>query len=230
MQERRQMQLSQYPNDTMMTMQLVTQNEPGIFEYKGTRHHNWLEAVNDGLWFQGYWRVAWQFDGVRTSAIDTINGLVYQAASVPLGIGSKYHRPGGNSAEPYKAINLLEEIDLPGEWCIHFSTQKLYIWIPDNVTNIQLLDLKQPVIKVTDVSNTTFRDLQISYSLGQGITIENGDGNLIAGCDISKVIDDAVQIINGTNHTVQSNDLHHLGAGGIFLSGGKSCWFNSGKP
>ncbi len=215
-----QLPLSQYPNDTMMTMKKVTQNEPGIFEFRGTRHHNWLEAVNDGLWFQGYWRVAWQFDAVRTSSIDTTNGLVYQATSVPLGIGSKYHRPEGNGEEPYKAINLLEEIDLPGEWCIHFSTQKLYIWIPSGTTEIQLLDLEEPIIETKDVSYTTFRDLDISYSLGNGIVIENGEHNLIAGCDISKCIDDAVQIINGTDHGVQSNDMHHLGAGGVLLSGG----------
>jgi len=215
-----QLPLSQYPNDSMMMMKRVAQNEPGIFEYRGTRHHNWLEAIDDGLWFQGYWRVAWQFDAVRTSAIDTVENLVYQATSVPLGIGDKYTRPEGNGMEPYKAINLLEEIDLPGEWCIHFNSQTLYIWIPEGTTEIQLLDKKQAVIKTKDVSYTTFRDLNISYSLGQGIVIENGNDNLVAGCDISKCIDDAVQIINGSHHGVQSSDLHHLGAGGILLSGG----------
>ncbi len=215
-----ELQLSRYPNDSMMTMKKVTQNDPGIFEYRGTRHHNWLEAVNDGLWFQGYWRVAWQFDAIRTSSIDTTAGLVYQGGSVNLGIGDKYTRPEGNGMEPYLAINLLEEIDLPGEWCVHFNSQILYIWLPEQISEIQLMDAKQPVISAVDVSNTTFRDLEISYSLGQGITIQNGNNNLIAGCDISKCIEDAVQIIDGTNHTVQSNDLHHLGAGGILLSGG----------
>ena len=212
--------LSQYPNDSMMTMKRVTQNSPGIFEFRGTRHHNWLEAVNDGLWFQGYWRVAWQFDAIKTASIDPVAGLVYQAGSVNGGIGDKYTRPYGNGMEPYKAINLIEEIDLPGEWAVHFNSKKLYIWLPEGVDEIQLLDLKQPLIKTKDVSYTKFINLNISYSLGVGIVIENGTQNLIAGCDISKCIDDAIQIINGTNHSVQSNDLHHLGAGGILLSGG----------
>jgi len=71
-----------------------------------------------------------------------------------------------------------------------------------------------------DVSNVNFIDLKLNYGLGSAVQIIRGDNNLIAGCDISNFIQDAVSVLDGTNHEIISNDMHHLGAGGIFLSGG----------
>jgi|GEM_PF-2594335 len=216
-----QLPLSRYPNDSMMTMRTVLQNEPGIFEYRDDRHKAWLEAINDGgVWLQGYWRVAWQYDAVKTASIDTLAETVTQAASVPLGIGDKYTRPSGNGQEPYIAINLLEEIDLPGEWSINFNTNKLYIWVPDGVTELEILDQDDPIFRLNDVSYVDIIDLTFDYSLGSAIIIQDGYDNLVAGCDISHCIEDAIRVLDGSSHDIVSNDIHDLGAGGIFLSGG----------
>lgn len=212
--------LSRYPNDSMMTMETVLQNEPGIFKYRGDRHSRWLEAVNDGLWFQGFWRVAWQFDAVRTASIDTTNKIVTQAASVPLGIGDKYTRPQGNGMEPYFATNLIEEIDVPGEWAVNFNNDSLYIWLPIGTTEVRILDDDNPVFKLTNVSYVDIVDIAFDYGLGNAIYIEDGYDNRVAGCDISNFIEDAVYVDNGFSHDIISNDIHHLGAGGIYLSGG----------
>ena len=212
--------LSRYPNDSMMTMKEVFQNEPGIFEYRGNRHHRWLEAVNEGLWLQGFWRVEWQYDGIRTYAIDTIARTVTQAVAVAGGIGSKYHRPQGNGLEHYIATNLLDEIDLPGEWSVNFNTQMLYIWIPNGVSEITILDNESPVFRMNDVSNVNIENIKFDYGLGSAIEMNDGHDNLIAGCEMSNFIKYVVEINNGFNHEVISNDMHHLGSGGISLSGG----------
>ncbi len=216
-----QLPLSRYPNDSMMTMQSVIQNEdPGIFYYKGDRHSRWLDAVDEGLWFQGYWRVAWQYDAVRTESIDTTNKIVTQAASVPGGIGDKYTRPEGNGMEPYIAVNLLEEIDKEGEWSVNFNNDTLYIWLPATATEVSILDKNIPIFKLDDVEYVDIIDIAFDYGLGSAIQINGGKDNLVAGCEIKNFIDDAVQVFDGSNHTILSNDIHHLGAGGIYLSGG----------
>ncbi len=213
--------LSRYPNDSMMTMETVTQNEPGIFKYRGDRHSRWLDAVDDGLWFQGYWRVAWQYDAVRTASIDTTNKIVTQAASVPGGIGDKYTRPAGNGMEPYLALNLLEEIDREGEWAVNFNNDSLYIWIPNGITEIKILDNNNPLWQMNNVSHVDIIDIKFDYGLGTAIEINNGYDNLVAGCEITNFIEDAIRLVDGFNHTILSNDLHHLGAGGIYMSGGE---------
>ncbi len=216
-----QLPLSRYPNDSFMTMETVTQNEPGIFVYRGDRHKRWMDAVNDGLWFQGYWRVAWQYDAVRTASIDTTNRIVYQATSVPGGIGDKWTRPEGNGMEPYIATNLLEEIDREGEWSVNFNNDTLYIWVPAGATELKILDQDIPIFKLTDVSNVDIIDLDFSYGLGSAVEITNGFDNKVAGCDISNFVEDAVRVLDGSSHDIVSNDIHHLGAGGIYLSGGE---------
>ena len=216
-----QLPLSRYPNETTMTMESVIQNEgPGIFKYRDDRHERWLEAVNDGLWLQGYWRVAWQYDAVRTASIDTNTKIVTQATSVPGGIGSKYDRPQGSGMEPYIALNLLEEIDREGEWSVNFTTKTLYIWLPETATEVNILDQDIPIFKLEDVSYMDILDLEFDYGLGSAIQINGGYDNLVAGCEIKNFILDAVQVFDGNSHDIVSNDLHHLGAGGIYLSGG----------
>ncbi len=212
--------LSRYPNDSMMTMETVLQNEPGIFKYRGDRHKRWMHAVSDGLWFQGYWRVAWQFDAVRTASLDTVNRIATQVTSVPGGIGDKYTRPAGNGMEPYFATNLIEEIDYPGEWSVNFTNNKLYIWIPSGITEIKILDNKNPLVKMTNVSYVDFVGIKFDYGLGSAVEISDGFDNKIIGCDISNFIEDAIRILNGHDHDVISCDLHDLGAGGVYLSGG----------
>lgn len=214
------MQLSRYPNDSTMMMKSVLQNEPGIFEYRNNRTADWLDAVNDGLWLQGYWRVAWQYDAVKTASIDVTNKIITQAASVPLGIGSKYHRPEGSGEEPYIAINLLEEIDLEGEWSVNFNTDILYIWPPSGASELKILDQEEPIFELQSVDYVDIIDIKFDYSLGNAIKIVNGNDNKVAGCEITHCIQDAVVVENGTSHDIVSNDIHHLGAGGISLSGG----------
>ncbi len=216
-----QLPLSRYPNDSMMTMHTVLQNDsPGIFKYRGDRHSRWMEAVNDGLWFQGYWRVAWQYDAVRTASIDTLNRIVTQTTSVPGGIGDKYTRPAGNGMERYMAINLLEEIDREGEWAVNFNTNMLYIWLPATATEVSILDQNIPIFKLDDVDYVDIIDLEFDYGLGSAIQINGGYDNLVAGCEIKNFILDAVQVFDGSSHDIVSNDIHDLGAGGIYLSGG----------
>jgi len=215
------MQLSRYPNDSMMMMKRVLQNEPGIFEYRNNRTAAWLDAVNDGLWLQGYWRVAWQYDAVKTASIDVANKIITQSASVPLGIGSKYHRPEGNGEEPYIAINLLEEIDLPGEWSVNFNTDILYIWPPSGASELKILDKQEPIFELQNVDYVDIIDIQFDYTLGNAIKIVDGTDNKVAGCDITHCIEDAVVVEDGSSHDIVSNDIHHLGAGGISLSGGE---------
>lgn len=214
------MQLSRYPNDSTMMMKRVLQNEPGIFEYRNNRTADWLDAVNDGLWLQGYWRVAWQYDAVKTTSIDVANKTITQAASVPLGIGSKYQRPEGSGVEPYIAINLLEEIDLPGEWSVNFNTDILYIWVPSGTSELKILDKEEAIFELQSVDYVDIIDIKFDYSLGNAIKIVNGYDNKVAGCDITHCIQDAVVVQDGSSHDIVSNDIHHLGAGGISLSGG----------
>lgn len=240
------MPLSRYPNKGYMTIRRVLCNaggltnrdwnaslwtdQPlpghgGVFEYREEVYAKfalWKEQLDRGVWFKGYWRIPWQNEAIRVAAIDTDQHTVRLAEPVPGGIGNKYTRPEGNGKEPYWLLNLLEEIDRPGEWCVDFKDQKLYFYPPAPLASavVTLADSTEPVIRLAGASRVTLRGLTIEENLGDGIDVTGGEGNLIAGCTVRNVDQYAVVIREGRQHTVLSCDLYNLGAGGVSLSGG----------
>ncbi len=131
--------LSRWPNKGYTTMGPVLtigdKTTPGVFEFKEERPLRW--TANSDIWLKGQWRVGWEDPAIRVAAIDPAARTITFAAGIPNGIGSKYHRPTdgrriGSGEEPWCAINLPEEIDMPGEWAIEFSTGTLFVWPREN--------------------------------------------------------------------------------------------------
>jgi hypothetical protein len=197
----------------------------GVFEYReefAAAHARWAGALDRGVWLKGYWRVAWQNEAIRVAAIDVTHRTVTFAKPVAGGIGNKYTRPAGNGREAYWLLNLLEECDQPGEWCIDFVDQKLYLNPPSALGSAELFlaDTDAPVVRLDGAAYMTLRGLTIEAALGHGIEVKGGDHVLVAGCTVRNVDRYGVVLDGGKDHAVLSCDLYHLGAGGVWLGGG----------
>lgn len=241
------MPLSRYPNEGNMTIKKVIVNgggqevkndewrnyyangakdmrppRPGIFEYRDERTSTWVKSLDRGVWLKGYWRIPWQNEAVRIDKIDTIAKTITLAKSVAGGIGNKYTRPEGNGKEPYWVMNLLEEIDQPGEWAIDFKDKKLYFYPPKKITenSLRIADIAEPLIQLNNVSNLQIKNITVEENLQDGIKITGGENNLIAGCTIRNVTKNGITVDNGIGHTILSNDIYYTGAGGVWLRGG----------
>lgn len=209
----------------MSTAKLPPDSLGGVFAYRdefADAHARWAGALARGVWLKGYWRVAWQNEAVRVAGIDVKERTVTLAKPIPGGIGNKYTRPAGNGREAYWLLNLLEECDQPGEWCVDFVDQKLYFYPPTPLPGHEILlaDGDAPIIRVEGASHVTLRGLIVEAALGHGIEVKGGDHVLIAGCTVRNVDRYGVVLDGGHDHAVQSCDLYHLGAGGVWLGGG----------
>lgn len=105
----------------------------GIFEYRdefAERHRVWAKQLERGVWIKGYWRIPWQNEAIRILALDPDQQVITLSRPIPGGIGNKYTRPEGNGRESYWVMNLLEEVDQPGEWCLDFQDRKIYLYPP----------------------------------------------------------------------------------------------------
>ncbi|MFP5039880.1 right-handed parallel beta-helix repeat-containing protein [Parasediminibacterium sp. JCM 36343] len=215
--------MAQYPNNDVMRIKRVLTNGTGntspggTFVYRDDRAKYWGQAIKDGLWLRGSWRVDWQMDFVKTDSISLTDSIVYQTIGVQGGIGNKYARPAGNGKEPYVAVNLVEEIDAVGEWSINFATKMLYIYPPDTGTlNISSNSATQS-IKLTGVNYTNFEGFKLDGGSSDGVLLSKCNYVTLAGMEITHVAGYGVFITNGTNCTVRSNDIHDVGEGGVFL-------------
>jgi hypothetical protein len=221
------MKLSRYPNEGFMTMKKVLDNgggkNGGVFEFRDDRTLRWLKAVDEGLWLKGYWRVPWQNEALRIARIDPKARTIKHKMAVGGGIGSKYKRPHGSGKEPYWAMNVLEEIDTPGEWCLHFASKKLYFWPPKPIAqcSIALADMEDPLIRLKDVSHVQLRGLVLECGLGNAVEITGGEGVVVRACTIRNFARTGVIVEQGLKHGVQSCDIYEMGAGGIRIRGGE---------
>ena len=243
----KRMPLSRYPNDGFMTFKKTIINgggqetksgtwadyygdnppptlppRPGVFEYRDSHENRWANVLDQGVWLKGFWRIPWQNEAVRVAKMDTIAHTITLAVPVPGGIGNKYTRPEGNGKEPYWLMNLPEEIDMPGEWAVDFNNKKLYFYPPEAIKtgNVRIADMAEPLIQLVNASWISLVGLTIEENLQDGILIENGENNLVAGCTVRNMTKYAIKVDDGKNHVIQSNDMYDLGAGGVWLKGG----------
>jgi hypothetical protein len=227
----REMPLSRWPNEGFTTIQEVLdkgdwsngpQRRGGKFIAREDRLARW--QTDSGVWLEGYWVVPWEPTTLLVKSIEPSTRTITFAESVSRGIGSKYAKPGqlGTGKETWCAVNLIEEIDRPGEWCIRFDSKKLYFWPPSATGqgDTYLADFTEPMVRMDNASHIRFERILFEGGLGDGIRITGGDGNLIAGCTLRSLGGDAVRIIGGTSNGIRSCDLHDIGKIGVLLSGG----------
>jgi hypothetical protein len=218
--------LSRWPNEGYTTMGPVLamgdKTAPGAFQFKDDRPLRWLK--NPDIWLKGQWRVGWEDPAIRVEKIAAGNRTIAFAVGIPNGIGSKYHRPTdgspiGSGKEPWAAINLLEEIDSPGEWALDFSTGTLFVWPRKGTTEVVVSQLESPLIEVRGASWLNFENLTLEHSLGDGIVLEEVSHCLVAGCTVRNIAGRGI-VIHGMNSGILSCDVNNVGEGAIYISGG----------
>ncbi len=184
---------------------------PGGFHYVGDRPGRWQD-VSD-LWVHGYWSYDWANSYEQVASLDIAQRLVKTAS--PHGLY------GFRKNQRFYFLNALEELDQPGEWFLDRKAGLLYFWPPESgarETVLSLLD--QPLLKLQDVSQVTFRGLILEATRGNAVEIRGGANNRIAGCLIRNAGNTGVVIEGGSGHAVVSCDVSDTGDGGVSLTGG----------
>lgn len=219
--------MSRYPAapDSMMTMRQVvvkgsSNSVPGgSFKYRDDRAKYWLNAVSDGgVYLSGNWQAPWQMDVIKTQSISTTDSVITQAIGIGGGLGTVLPSRIASGAEPYYAMNLVEEIAAEGQWSFNAKTKMLYIWLPASGTITCAGNAKVPAISATNVNYTQFIGIAVSGGSGNGIELHNCNSVVIAGSHIAYCSGNGVTITDGANCVVQSNDIDSVGAGGVVVS------------
>ncbi len=185
---------------------------PGGFLYSGERPRRWRDTSD--LWVHGFWAWDWANSYERVTAVEADQHLI---KTVP-----PHGLYGFRAGQRFYYLNLLEELDQPGEWFLDRTTGLLYFWPPGPMDSVEtvLSLLDQPLIKMTDASHITIRGLVLEATRGSAVEINGGAGNRIVGCLLRNLGNLGVTINGGTNQGVVSCDVFDTGDGGVSLSGG----------
>ena len=189
--------------------------------YDHDRPDRWTEAT--APWVNGYWRYLWANKYLPVTAIDT-------AANV----FTITDRPGYRIATGrfWYGLNLLEEIDRPGEWYLERDPEapggtfgRLYLWPPEKLNTAEImLSLHggdgAALVRLDSVSRVRFEGLTFELTRGDGIVIEGSRDVVIDRCVLRNIGGQGIATGGCTRIGVLDSELSGIGSEGVRLSGG----------
>ncbi|MBN1507212.1 MAG: right-handed parallel beta-helix repeat-containing protein [Sedimentisphaerales bacterium] len=202
------MPLARWPNEGFV--RTTTAENDITFGYDDPRPQRWLQASD--VYAAGYWRYGWSNRIEKIASIDTATRKITLAKSPSYGIQAN---------KPYFVLNLLEEIDRPGEWYLDRQAHVLYFWPPSDVQGAEILisTLAQPVVSMKDASCVRLEGLILEMGADDAVEIAGGRSALVANCTIRNVRKDGITL-SGENNGVSHCAIHDIGETGVSLSGG----------
>jgi hypothetical protein len=216
------MQLARWPNqgfvkvvevrgETPMVTHGIKGTREGKFTYAQDRPAGWMDEPD--VWLHGYWFWDWSDAFMRVASIDADQQMITLAAP--------HHNYGYRKGQRYYALNVLAELDQPGEWYLDRELGMLYFLAPTPVDQGKaVLSGLSHAFVLQDCSWVTLRDFVLEATRSTAVTISGGTGNTVAGCTIRNTGSWAVRISGGQRNSVLGCDIYQVGEGGVALSGG----------
>jgi hypothetical protein len=182
------------------------------FLYAGDRPRRWQSR--EDLWVHGYWAWDWANSYERVAGLDLEKRLIRTAP--PHGLY------GFRQGQRFYFVNVLEELDQPGEWYLDRPKGLLYFWPPQAMSGaeVMLSLLAEPLIALNDVAHVSFRGLVLEGTRGTAVSIRGGEADTIAGCVLRMIGNNGVTVEGGRRHRVAGCDIENTGDGGVTLNGG----------
>lgn len=205
----------------------------GTFKYEDTTADRWVTAKD--FWIVGYL----SNDYVQSRS------LVKSVDPEKQAIELRYGTEGGISSScsrRWKAVNLIEELDVPGEWYMDRENDILYYFPEKSLHNaeFEMSVLENYMISMKGTSNVSFENINFTQSRSGAITAGSYPDNItIDNCTFTYLGKTAINVwgvisgivnkshenwrnrIDGaTNWHIQNCSFAYLIRGGINMTGG----------
>lgn len=118
--------------------------------------------------------------------------------------------------------NLIEEIDIPGEWYIDTEEMKLYYFPTENFnadSEFEIAVKTNPLITVNDAKNIDFSGFKIFGVNSDGVKISNGTNICLNDFDISHTKGCGI-VMGGNGLTINNCKIHNTYDTGIYVTNG----------
>ncbi len=250
------MTLARWPNDGFMKIVDLLGGKPrivrstrgdqiGKFTCDSDRLKRWVGEKD--LWVHGYWYWDWSDQRHKVKTIDPKKRMIE--------VLPPYHHYGYRKGQWFYAFNVLSEIDQPGEWYLDRETGDLYFYPPspiehgsavvsvatglvkmDGVSHVSLERIgfeaaRGTAIQMQNCSNCRVVACTIRNVGGSGIVVNQGESNMIYGCDISQMGDGGISLRGGdrktlkpARHVAENNHIHHYGLWNRMYQRGIGLW------
>ncbi len=214
-------QIAKYPNDGYTSVKSSVQEYSGGFsdsEYTQVVLYddagNWSGAKY--AYAEGYFAHDYDYRKVKVAGFDDTSKRLTTEGAHRIDLDVYPQNP-----RRLRIVNLLEELDSPGEWYYDRDMSKLY-WYPadfEDINEIRLTVSENPMLEISKSRNVEVRGMGFSQSTGVGIKAEDTDGFSVDGCSFDGILSDAVLVVSGKNCKIK-NCVFTNGARGIVINSG----------
>ncbi len=160
-------QIAQWPNGRSFASWTSNLNSYTI-TYSEPDPDKWADEKN--WWIQAFNQSDYAMTRVTPTKLDPIQKSIAIPSSTKL---------NNRFSKRWKAFNLLEELDMPGEFYVDHDTMKLYMYVPHTIANstVEFSVESYALVEIIGTSNVTF----------SGISFEQTRGNVIRTVDVNNV-------------------------------------------
>lgn len=189
---------------------------PSVLGYSDDRHARWTKAEDP--WIFGYFQFLWADGTAKIAKIDSTTKTLTTAAPY-------HYATTGMTMEQgikYYAFNLLEEMDVPGEWYLNRNSGVLYLYPPSdlNKSTVDISMLDTPMIVGNGLSNIRFEGLTFDLGRGDGVILKSSHDCQLVGCTVSRFGGTGVSVQGGHHVTLMSCDVFNTGRRATEVIGG----------
>ena len=187
----------------------------GRITYGGNEPSRW--APSEDIYLHGYWTFDWSDSYQQVQKIDT--------ARKEITLRAPHHWYGYTKNQRFYFLNVLEELDSPGEWYMDRKNWLLYLWPkgprPDGeIKDAVVSMLEEPIIHIDSSAWTRIEGITFAYGRRGGVRMRGGHDIIVAECEFTNLGGDAAAIEGGIHNGIISCNIHGVGLGGILIKGG----------
>jgi len=204
------MTLARWPNDGFRGIK--RKHSLQRVEVDTDRIARWVDEPEP--WVFAYWYHDWAEVYEPIVGVDAAERILERSAEIK----PKYGIAPGRAR--WYALNLLSELDQPGEYYIDRAAGSLYFW-PPSEGGTAMLSQAEGFIRAEGMSYVTFRGFTFEACRATAIVIKGRtECNKLVGCTVRNVGLRGIVVSGGTRHEVYGCDIYHCGEGGIAMGGG----------
>ncbi len=166
------------------------------------------------IYLHGFWTWDWSDSYQKAAFIDKVKKEITFA--VP------HHHYGYTKNQRYYFLNVLEELDQPGEWVLDRKSHCIYFWPQQPVQpgEVKISVLSEPLLTINHGRNIVWQGVDFCQTLGKGVVFNNGSDNQLSGCRFYQIGREAVVVAGGAHHLLSDCDIYDVSLAAVVLAGG----------
>lgn len=212
----RQEQRAVYPNGGYSLLSSRQTSNSTELYYDDEVGDRWKTA--DNAWIRGMFGQMYYRETIKPKKIDFENKIIYLSQGVS---------SGPTAGFSWSIVNLLEELDIPGEWYADENKGVLYYYPREDIKTSEIIFSSniKPIFTLNETKYVNIENMRFVCGCDTAIRINDGYKNTVYSCEVKNMGYYGIHVYNtGTKgagyNVIKDNFVSYTGRAGINFEGG----------